>query len=189
MPEWWTYSPQDFLMFSPRAYLRLLERHHQALWPLQVAALALGAAIPLLLRRQRDRAAAIVLAACWLWVAWSFLLSRFATINWAAPWFAGLFAVEAVLLVALAPRFRFAWHRAGFALFAFALLVQPWLGWLAGRSWGQVELFAITPDPTALGTLGLLLLVTPGWRRRLLLPVPLLWCAVGVATSWAMAVQ
>ena len=43
--------------------------------------------------------AGVLLAACWLWVAWAFLFSRYATINWAATWFAGLFAVQAVLLV------------------------------------------------------------------------------------------
>ncbi|MBF0333586.1 MAG: hypothetical protein HQL40_08050 [Alphaproteobacteria bacterium] len=81
MPEWWSYSPQDFVMFSPRAYFRLLERHHQALWPMQIGAIALGLAIPALLRGHRDRLATIVLAACWAWVAWSFLYMRFATIR------------------------------------------------------------------------------------------------------------
>ena len=35
MPEWWTYSLSDFLMFSPRTYYRLFELHNAAIWPAQ----------------------------------------------------------------------------------------------------------------------------------------------------------
>ena len=42
MSDWLSYAPQDFLLFSPRVYYRLIELHNEALWPLQVAALALG---------------------------------------------------------------------------------------------------------------------------------------------------
>ena len=38
-------------------------------------------------------------AACWLWVAWAYLLVRYDTINWAASYFAFGFAIEAALLV------------------------------------------------------------------------------------------
>jgi hypothetical protein len=36
MPEWWTYTLSDFLLFSPRAYYRLIERHNAAVWPWQL---------------------------------------------------------------------------------------------------------------------------------------------------------
>ena len=45
MAEWWTYRPEDFLLFSPRVYWRLFELHNAAVWPVQVPALLLGAAI------------------------------------------------------------------------------------------------------------------------------------------------
>ena len=35
------------------------------------------------------RASAVALALCWLFVAWAFLLQRYAPINWAADAFAG----------------------------------------------------------------------------------------------------
>jgi hypothetical protein len=84
MSEWWTYSLSDFLLFSPRTYYRLFELYNADIWPGQVAALALGFAILVLLRSQgaqRGRIIAGILAACWLWVAWGFLYTRYATIN------------------------------------------------------------------------------------------------------------
>jgi hypothetical protein len=197
MSEWWTYSLSDFLLFSPRTYHRLFELYNTDLWPAHVLALAAGLAI--LASMMRDGgwwriAAGALLAACWLWVAWAFLLGRYATINWAAVWFAGLFVAQAVLLVVLAgtgggmigsvPRSR---RAGGITLFVFALAVYPLIGIAIGRPWTQAEVFAMAPDPTALGTLGFALLAPTAGRRWLLLAIPLLWCAVSGATLWTMA--
>jgi Family of unknown function (DUF6064) len=194
MSEWWTYSLSDFLLFSPRTYYRLFDLYNAALWPAHVLALAVGLAILALMARgghRWNRAAGLLLAACWLWVALAFLFNRYATINWAATWFAGLFVVQAVLLVLAgagggieaAPQLR----RAGaVALFVFALLIQPLIGPLTGRPWTQAEVFGMAPDPTALGTLGFALLQPTAGRRWLLLVIPLLWCAISGATLWTM---
>ena len=45
MAEWWTYTLSDFLLFSPRTYRRLFELYNADIWPAQLVALALGAAI------------------------------------------------------------------------------------------------------------------------------------------------
>ena len=45
MTEWWTYAPEDFLLFSPRVYWRMFELHNAAVWPSQALALLVGAAI------------------------------------------------------------------------------------------------------------------------------------------------
>jgi hypothetical protein len=194
MGEWWTYSLADFLMFAPRTYYRLLELYNREIWPAQLAALALGLAIPALLRwggPWRGRAVAAILAAAWAWTAWMFHWRHYATINWPASWFAAGFAVEAVLLLWIGvARDGFAWrsHRNaafGFGLLLFALLLQPLIGPLLGRPWAQIELFGLTPDPTAVATLGAVLLVA-GPARWWLLPIPLLWCAVAGATLSAM---
>lgn len=190
MSEWWTYTLSDFLLFSPRTYYRLFELYNAAVWPAQVVALLLGGALAALVATGRaGRAAAAVLAACWLWVAWGFLHTRYATINWAAEYMAAAFALQALLLAVvgvLGGRLRFAGrgHRAGLALLLFALLVQPLIGPLAGRPWSQVELFGLAPDPTALATLGALLAAER--TRWEILAIPLAWCAVSAATLWAM---
>jgi hypothetical protein len=160
MSEWWTYSLSDFLLFSPRIYYRLFELYNAAIWPLQILALALGAAIFGLLLggvAWRGRAIAAILAACWLWVAWAYFLQRYDTINWAASYFAAGFAAEAMLISwtgIIRDRLVFrsgrdAAGKAGRCILLFALVVFPLIGPLVGRPWTQVEVFGVTPDPTS----------------------------------------
>jgi hypothetical protein len=198
MPEWWTYSLSDFLLFSPRTYYRLIERHNLALWPAQIAAVAAGLAVGGLLRRPtpaRSRAIAGILAVLWAWVGWTFVASRYATINWVASYLAWLFAAEAVLLGwfgAAGGQPRFGWRRdaagvAGAVLFVGSVALYPVLAPALGRGWTQSELFGIAPDPTVLGTLGLLLMAEGSPRpRQALLAAPFAWCLLGGATLLAM---
>ncbi len=189
MSEWWKYTISDFLLFSPRTYYRLIERYNEAVWPGQLAALALGAVVLLLLYRpalQRRWVISGIVAVVWAFVAWAFLWKRYATINWAAIYFGWTFAIEAVLLlrVTFRPRADFA-GKVGVGLFVLSLAIYPLLAPLLGRSWRQSEMFGVAPDPTVLGTLGLLLMAerpSPWWT----LPVPLLWCLYSGATLWAM---
>jgi hypothetical protein len=197
--DWWSYTLADFLLFSPRTYYRMLERYNAAVWPAQVLTSALGLGILILLRRpsaRHGRIIAGILALLWVWVAWAFLLSRYADINWAMTYVAPLFVLEALLLVwwgviggklsfAVEPQAR---SRAGAALFMFALLLYPGLATISGRPWRQAEVFGIAPDPTAFATVGLLLLASSRVRWALL-PVPLIWCAITAATLWAMSAQ
>jgi hypothetical protein len=196
MAVWLSYSLTDLLLFSPQTYYRLLELYHRAVWPAQLAALAVGFAIlgtllwPSL---RRSRIAAGLLAGCWLWVAWAFHLERYSTINWAAGYMAAAFAFQALLLLWTGTiRGKLGVARrcdpsvwAGVALFGFALLAQPWIGLIGPRTWPEIELFGMTPDATATATLGLLL--TAERVPWTLLVIPCLWCLVGAATLWAMA--
>lgn len=193
MDVWLTYSLSDFLLFSPRTYYRLFELHNAALWPLQLVAVALGLALIVLLHRGgawRGRAIAAILAACWLWVAWAFLYERYDPINWMARYFAAGFAIQAAVLIVsgvvlnrLAPAAGAA-GLVGTGIVVFALVVPPLLAPLLGRPWMQMEVFGIAPDPTVAATLGALV----GMRgaQRMLLAIPLAWCAVTGLTLWAM---
>jgi hypothetical protein len=195
MSEWWTYRLSSFLLFSPRTYYRLLELYNIEIWPVHLLALALGAAVMLFARRggvAAGRGVALILAACWLFVAWAFLLRRYATINWAATYFAAAFVVEALLLIVTALRGRLAFdakaslgHRAGLGIVVFALVAQPALGPLAGRLWSNAEFFGVAPDPTVAATLGALLSATGRFRWGLAV-IPLAWCAVSGAFRAAM---
>ena len=196
MPEWWTYRLSDLLLFSPRTYYRMFELYHQQIWPIQVVAIGSVVAILVSLRRGAEWAArtiALLLAGWWLWVGIAFHLGRYSTINWAARYFAALFVVQAVLLVwqgivrgrlrMVISRARRDWMAVG--LFAVAVILEPVMSRLAGRTWAQAELVGITPDPTAIATLALLALVTPR-SPRLLLIIPVLSCVIGAATLWAL---
>ena len=196
MSEWWTYRPEDFLLFSPRVYWRMFELHNAALWPLQVLALAAGLLIILLLAwrpRGYARWLALLLAIFWIFVGWSFLWNRYADINWAATYVAPAFAVEGVLLLVCGPLLdsiafdpRGLAGRIGYFMLAFALAGQPLLAPLQGRGWASSEVFGIAPDPTAMATLGVLLLAR-GRLLLVLLPIPVIWCLLSGLTLQTMA--
>ncbi|UUZ67893.1 hypothetical protein LP416_26320 [Polaromonas sp. P2-4] len=70
------------------------------------------------------------------------------------------------------------------------VVFYPLAGLLASRPWTQAELFGITPEPTALASLGLLLAsgYPPSRMHRCLLAIiPALALLVGAATLWLMA--
>ncbi len=196
MPEWSTYTLSDFLMYAPRTYWRMVELYNRDFWPLQLPLLAAGlAALWLAATRpaQNFRWIALGLAAAWLWVGWAFLWERYASINWAAQYVAVAFAVQALLLAGLALRpGKPAPQPGGSArglggLLAAAGLLYPLLGLALDRPWEQTELFGMAPEPTALFTLGLLLLCgqpsTPT-GRALVFYIPLLCLLLGAATAW-----
>jgi hypothetical protein len=196
MDEWWTYTLTDLLLFSPRTYYRMLERHNEAVWPAQLLALGAGFGLAGLVLRPTARQGQIistVLAVGWVWVGWAFLWHRYAAINWTAKYLAPIFLLQALLFIWLGvvrgslnfhPR-RAAGGRLGMALFVSALVLYPVLAPISGRPWEQSELFAIVADPTAIATLGLLLTLE-GPRRWALLVLPLLWCGITGMTLWAM---
>lgn len=195
MEEWWTYTISDFLLFSPRTYYRMIGLYNLALWPAQIAAVGLGLLLLFLSSREgakESRVILLVLALIWALIAYAFHLQRYAAINWAARYAAAAFVLEVLFLLAaaLAPSVKFLRPKAfdqwgGLGLFLFALLAYPLLPALSGRNWTEAEIFALTPDPTALGTLGLLLM----GRGRLRIPLmilPFLWCIAASLTLIAM---
>lgn len=200
MSEWWTYHLSDFLLFSSRTYYRLFEIYNGAIWPLQVVGVSSGVLVLVLVFRRAPppRAPgtwiAAILTASWLWVAVAFHARRYAAINWAAVYFAWAFGLEAVLLIwfgVVRPRLKFErpagfGARSGLSIFLFALLAMPLVGPLLGRDWKAMEVFGVAPDPTAVATLGALLLAA-GPGRGWLMVIPALWCATTGLTLLAMS--
>jgi len=195
MAQWGTYSLEDFLLFQPRVYWRLFELNNEALWPLPIAALLLGAAILVMVLRPAPwsgRAIAMALGVAWIWVAWSFLWGRYATINWAIAYVAPLFALQGLLLIfwPAAARPRAGANQVasliGLALYLYALFLHPLVALLAGRPIQAAEIFAIAPDPTAIATLGIVSMAQ-GRFAWLLLVIPILWCMGSALTLYAMA--
>ncbi|MDB5945713.1 MAG: hypothetical protein JWQ33_739 [Ramlibacter sp.] len=194
MSEWWTYELSDFLMFSVRTWQRTLELHNRDWFPQQGLGTLAAAGLLWALGRRTQwtlRAALLVLALGWAFVAWAFHWQRYAAINWAAAWFAVGFAAQALVLAwqtsARTPLVLVsddARGSVGVGLMAAALL-YPLLALVLGRPVSQSEWFALMPDPTVLATLGLLLCLRARWPL-LTMAVPLLWCAVTGATLWTL---
>ena len=72
----------------------------------------------------------------------------------------------------------------GSGLFAAGVVLYPLLTPLQGRPWMQAEIFGVAPDPTAVATVGALLLASG--RIVWLLALPFLWCAISALTLWTM---
>ncbi|MDF2617515.1 MAG: hypothetical protein K0S00_174 [Xanthobacteraceae bacterium] len=195
MSEWWTYRLDDFLLYAPRTYWRLFEAQNAALWPLHLATVAAGLVLVLLIFWRPDRArrwTGLALALLWTFVGWSFLMNRYAAINWAVAYVAPAFFLQAglLLLAALLPRGlafarRDAIGGASLLLALAGLLLYPALPLVFSRPWTSAEVFGIAPDPTAIVTLGLLMAGRGAWLA-VLLPIPLLLCLVSGLTLWAM---
>lgn len=197
MSEWWTYRLSDLLLFAPKTYYRLFALYNRDVWPLHLLTLFAGIVILILALRRGEtwpgRVIAATLAIIWLWVGWAFHLERFATINWAATWFAVGFAIEALLLIWMGVirnhlQTGFVRHPTqwlGLGLFVIALFIEPLLGPLFGRPWIQIELFGIAPDPTVVATLGIIVCLGQRVPASLLI-APVLWCVISGATLWTM---
>ena len=195
MRDWLDYRLSDLLLFSPRTYYRMFEIYHRDVWPAQVIAAALVIAVALMLSRPgawRDRAIAGLLALAWLWVGVMFHYRAYASINWAATYFGGMFIAQAILIgwlgVARRPRADVQTPAGVWVsplVWLVAALVPPLASWLAGRSWEQVEVFGLTPDATAIATVALVVLRRYDTPRAIVI-VPLVWCVIGAATMWAL---
>ena len=104
-----------------------------------------------------------------------------------------MFLVEAGLLVALMPRHAGATLRVGrrvlgWLLAAGGVVLYPLATALAGHSWKQAEVAGMMPEPTALATLGFLL-VTGHRHRRWLSAIPALSLILGLATRGLLWVR
>ncbi len=194
MSEWWTYRPEDFLLFSPRVYWRMFELHNAAFWPLHFATLAAGLAIILLVLRRLPRRGlwvALILAALWAFVGWTFLWGRYAAINWAIVYVAPAIGVQALLLAIAAQRGEIALDRrdtgarVGVLLMAVGIVAYPLLPPLFERPWRSAEVFGIAPDPTSIATLGVLFAAS-GRLAPLLFACPLLWLLLSGLTLYIM---
>src|SRR5262249_30319706 len=140
------------------------------------------------------RVVAALLAAAWIFVAWAYHFERYATISTGAPYYAAGFTLQALLLAWCGLRrdgLRFGPQTApvqwiGWALLAIGAVLYRLLTPFLGRPWTQAEIFGIAPDPTAVATIGALLLAQG--RVALLLALPLIWCAITALTLWTMEV-
>lgn len=183
------------LPFTSEAFLGHLAHYNGAIWPAQVAGYTLGALALLLAVRPRPgagRAIALILAMVWLWTGIVYHAMFFADINFMAPLFGVLFAVQGLLFAwaALRGRLSFGFSRtpagwAGLGLAVFAMAGYPILGWAAGHGWPRAPVFGVAPCPTAIFTWGLLLLAAHRTPVHLTI-VPLLWSLIGGSAAWLL---
>lgn len=179
------------LPFTRADFVAVFVNFNRDLWPVQLAALVLGATIVAALlagdgARTNSRTIAAGLAAMWLVTGIGYHAAYFAAINPLAWVFAALFVAEGLLLLQAgvwrtqlafdSTRRRGAWLGWGFV--AYALVFYPAIGLALGQRWEELPAFGLTPCPVTLFCCGLWLLAAPPLPRRLLV-IPLLWSLIG----------
>lgn len=192
--HWASYALVDFVPFTAEVYFRLIERINAAWWPLQLPAVALGLAALAFAWRGRARPALLLLVPAWAAGGAVFHLGHYVELNWAAAWFGGVFLAQAALLLGLALAGRVQERYPGrtprdavaAALALCGLVGYPAIALIAGHGWVRAEVFALHPDPTAVATLGVVLVAMRGVRAGLAALVPLLWLAVATLTLVAL---
>lgn len=179
--------------FTAGQFFDVFARYNAAIWPLQIAAYALGVAIVAMLWRGRaSRAVAFALALLWAFTGLGYFFVFFAPINPAAGAFGALFALQSALLAHAGRRAPpMAATRApqrvwGWALIAYALIVYPLVGAGLGHVYPYAPVFGITPCPLVIFTLGVLLVERRLPRR--LFAIPIVWSAIGGSAAWLLGV-
>lgn len=191
MSEWASYQMQDFVPFSADVYFRLLARMGESFWPLQLVTLAVGLLTLLLAFRGRVRIALALLAPLWGLVAVAFFVRRYTGLNWAGEIIGWAWLLQSALLFLVSFT---GWGRAprpallspalqsGLLVALLGLIGFPLLALASGHPPPQAEAFGLHPDPTAVATLGILLIAARGPALWSLALVPMLWLAISGLT-------
>ncbi|KXS52276.1 MAG: hypothetical protein AWU57_3342 [Marinobacter sp. T13-3] len=195
MTDWTSYRLQDFVPFTEQVYFRLMERMGETFWPLHLLMLALGGTALVLALTARPRPALALMTPVWVFVAVAFFLQRYAQLNWAGQYVGYAFMGQAALFVLICVS---GWglndRQAGLrgtvvvgALLGITGLIGVPLATLpGGGSWYQTQVFGIHPDPTALVSLGMVVLGLRGPARWLAAIVPVLWLVISGLTLIAL---
>ena len=191
MNGWANYQLQDFIPFTADIYFRLFERMGETFWPLHLLTLTLGVTALVLALTQRSRLACLLPAPLLVFVGITFFIQRYSELNWAGGYVGYAFITQAVLLVLIvlsgfgvdkSPRHTSPPVVIGVAITLFGLIVMPLIAPLAGGSWYQAEMVGIHPDPTAMTTLGLALILLRGVTLWVVAVIPVLWIVISALT-------
>jgi hypothetical protein len=177
------------LPFTRDQFFQVFTDYNAALWPVSLAAYALGAAAVLSIitgHRYASRLVSAVLALIWAWTGIAYHYAFFAEINPAAVVFAALFVIEAALLIyhgvfrqRLIAQSWTGWRSGfGWLLIAYAGVAYPLIGLAAGHGYGDLPQFGDTPCPVVLFTFGMLLLMRKPVPWSVLV-IPVIWSLIG----------
>ena len=177
------------LPFTHEQFLDVFARHNVAVWPMQVVAYVVAAAMVAVLVRPGPLSGRLIgagLAGMWLWTGIGYHWMFFAGINRAAWLFGALFVAQGLLLVVatvIQDGLKFvpsntpsSWL--GGCFMAYAAVVYPVLGLATGHAYPAMPMFGITPCPVTIFTFGLFLLASSAISRWLL-AIPLIWSLIG----------
>ena len=179
--------------FTAEQFFEVFAAYNAAIWPVQIVAYVLGLIAVAMLWSNWSIGKQLILpilAVMWLWNGLAYHLIFFSSINPAAKGFAAIFIVQATLLMAssinrgslqLEVR-RDLRSFLGLTVIVYALFVYELLGYLTGHGLMKGPLFGVTPCPTTIFTVGVLLLAR-GKAVVWLAIIPVIWSMVGLSAA------
>lgn len=195
MRDWLSYELADLLLFSERVYWRLFTLENAALWPMPLLApVAILAALALYTRRPTGGLCLLLalLAVSWVSTGSNFIMQRYAPVNWAMSYVGPVFFLQGIALAVMAFT-GLSWRPrplpaipAGYGLILAGTLGYPLVSLLQGRTLADAEIAGIAPDPTALVSLGVALLIPRRKQRLAASAVPALWLAQSTLTLYVL---
>lgn len=187
------------LSFTAEVFFANFAHYNQAIWPAQIVATLLGIAVIGLTigpRNGSDRLIGAVLATAWLWTGAIYHLDHFARINFASPAFGVLFVTQGLVVgwnCVVRDKLDCRVHAniagwGGLVFLVVALALAPFLSWATGHgSWTSARIFGVTPLPTTLFTIGVLIISAR--RAPLYLSVvPVVWSFIDGAMAWQLGI-
>ncbi|MCW8195133.1 hypothetical protein F6455_10080 [Proteobacteria bacterium 005FR1] len=185
------------LPFSTKQFFEVFALYNEAVWPAHLLLRALAFLVLILVfvgQRAVDRTIMAILSLFWLWMGLLYHFTFFTAINPAAWVFGAFFIAQGLLLfwkgvVKSEVRFDFRWSWrdvAGVALIMLSLIIYPLLSFWVGERYPAAPTFGL-PCPTAIFTLGVLLIASP--LPRLLFVIPLLWTLIGSVAAFELGVH
>jgi hypothetical protein len=183
------------LPFTSDEFFSVFAEYNRVFWPVAIVWWLATIASLVLVWRQPERwsaAVSVFLAGLWFWNAGAYHALLFTRINPAAWIFAGLFALEALLLVRAGLHKQLVYLSAptarqtlGLGLATYSL-AYPFLTIALGHQYPRTPTFGV-PCPTVILTIGLLLSV----RERAPLniaAVPIVWAFIGGSAATLLRV-
>ncbi len=183
------------LPFSHAQFLDVFGAYNTTLWgAVLVLWIVTAGALVWWIRRPLRAGGLLItlLAVHWVWSGVMYHWVFFRTINPAASAFAGLFVLEAVILIWLRATGRLYFQRAGglrgvaASVLVGYTLIYPVVGMMTGLRYPRMPVFGV-PCPTDILTCGLLLLAGRGARLAGL--VPIVWAAIGGSAAFALGIR
>lgn len=185
--------------FTAKQFFEVFAAYNAAIWPAQIIAYVLGLISVAMLWSNWPVGKHLVLpmlAIMWLWNGTTYHLMFFSSINPAAKGFAAVFIVQAALLVAssiFGGSLRLEVRRdlrslLGLTVIFYALIVYELLGYLSGHGLMKGPLFGVTPCPTTIFTMGVLMLAR-GKPVIWLAIIPVIWSMVGLSAAVMLDVR
>jgi hypothetical protein len=180
------------LPFTRSDFLDVFASYNEAIWPIQLALIAMGLAMAGLSLRGGGAGVALLLALLWDWMGVVYHWGYFAAINPVAYVFGSAFIVQSALLLWFGVVRRGLFFRPrldllgimGALFIIYALIGYPIAGLAVGHAYPSSPTFGV-PCPTVIFTLGILMWAQ-GRVSPWLLAIPIAWSMVATAAAMSL---